>query len=272
MYEAYWQLTGQPFANTSDPRFYYPTETHQGALLKLRYAVEGKRGGALLAGSSGLGKSLLAQALLQQLPEQFAPRVNIVFPQMPPEQLVAFIAGELAGKHAPVPPTLEQSVHVINQVLARNSAAGRHAVVVIDEAQLLRNNGGFETARLLLNFEYGGQAGLTLVLIGQPALLAALERAPELDERLSVKCLLRALTLDETVSYVSFRLRAAGAKRDIFDQPALEAVHRLALGNPRRIHRLCDLALLVGYAEERRTITVEQIESVSQELVTLGQE
>lgn len=272
MYETYWQLSHQPFANTSDSRFYYPTETHQGAILKLRYAIENRRGAALLAGASGLGKTLLAQSLLQQLPEQFAPRVNIVYPQMPPDQLLAFIAGELVGKHASVSPTVQQSVHVINQALAKNAQAGRHAIVVIDEAQLLRNTAGLETVRLLLNFEYGGQTGLTILLVGQPTLLASLERAPELDERLGVKCLLRALSPEETISYVAFRLRAAGAKRDLFDQPALEAVHRLSLGNPRRINRLCDLALLIGYAEERRTISAEQIESISNELVTLAAE
>ena len=31
MYEAYWQLTAKPFENTSDTRFYYPVEAHQGA-------------------------------------------------------------------------------------------------------------------------------------------------------------------------------------------------------------------------------------------------
>jgi general secretion pathway protein A len=36
---------------------------------------------------------------------------------------------------------------------------------------------------------------------------------------------------------------------------------------PRRINRLCDLALLIGYAEEQRSIGARQIEAVGQELV-----
>lgn len=52
MYQAYWQLGGRPFENCIDPKFYYPSEVHQGALLKLRYAVESQRGAALLAGAA----------------------------------------------------------------------------------------------------------------------------------------------------------------------------------------------------------------------------
>jgi general secretion pathway protein A len=82
MYEAYWRLEHRPFENTNDPRFYYPGESHQGTLLKLRYAVENRRGGAVLAGGSGTGKTLLVQALARQLNDSCQPFVQLVFPQM----------------------------------------------------------------------------------------------------------------------------------------------------------------------------------------------
>jgi general secretion pathway protein A len=98
MYEAYWQLDAKPFECTSDARFYYPGESQQAALLKLRYAIENKREAALLAGASGLGKTLLVSALERMLPTHIRPLVHIVFPQMPSDQLVAYIAGELSGE------------------------------------------------------------------------------------------------------------------------------------------------------------------------------
>ncbi|MHB8860876.1 MAG: ExeA family protein, partial [Pirellulaceae bacterium] len=64
----------------------------------------------------------------------------------------------------------------------------------------------------------------------------------------------------------------AGAQREIFDGSALEAVHHLALGVPRRINRLCDLALLIGFAEERTCLGREQIEAVAEELVAVAAE
>jgi len=273
MYQQYWQLQSKPFETTADTGFYYPAETHQGALLKLRYAVENQRGAALLAGAAGLGKTLILQTLLRQLDEFCSPRVHMVFPQMPADQLLAYLAESLSGHaHGVETPPIEQSVRVIEDTLSDNAAAGRHAVLVIDEAQDLVECQTLETVRLLLNFEYDARASLTVVLAGQPSLLPVLDRMPGLDERLAVKCLLRRLKLEETVSYIHHRLQAAGATRDIFDNGALEAVHHLAHGVPRRVNRLCDLALLIGFAEERSQIGESQVESIAEELVAVAPE
>jgi type II secretory pathway predicted ATPase ExeA len=103
-------------------------------------------------------------------------------------------------------------------------------------------------------------------------LLPALERLPALEARLGVKCLLRPLNVEETISYVNHRMTAAGAPREIFSGEALSTVHELTGGNPRRINRLCDLALLIGYAEEQVRINAPQIEAVCNELVTVAPE
>src|SRR5688572_13712190 len=98
MYSSYWQLDAMPFECTSDARFYYPGESHQGALLKLRYAIENRREAALLVGPAGLGKTLLVSTLARQLSVSSQPLAHIVFPQMPPDQLLAYIADELTGE------------------------------------------------------------------------------------------------------------------------------------------------------------------------------
>jgi general secretion pathway protein A len=273
MYRAYWQLERRPFDDFADPAFYYPGEAHQGALLKLRYAVENGQPAALLAGAPGVGKTLLLSTLLARLPERFAPRVQLVFPQMPPEQLLAYLAAELeASPASEATATIEQSVRRIEHTLAENARAGRHTVVMIDEAHLLADVGSLELMRLLLNFAGPAGVGLTLLLVGQPAILPQLDRLPSLEERLGVKCLLRPLTCDETAGYVTHRLAAAGAQRAIFEDEALEALYHLSRGVPRRINRLADLALLIGFAEERTTIAASQIEAVSEELVTVAPE
>jgi type II secretory pathway predicted ATPase ExeA len=271
MYETYWELDAKPFEHASDVRFYYPGEAHQAALLKLRYAVESQRGAALLTGGAGLGKSLLVQTLARQLDERYAPFVRLVFPQMPPDQLLAYLAGRLTSHRADHLPIAE-SLRLIEDALRENVKAGRRAVIVIDEAQHLCESGTLETVRLLLNLETPGGPGFTLLLVGQPLLLPTLDRLPMLDERLGVKCLIRPFRRDESESYVQHRLQAAGAARPIFDDAALAAIHRLAHGSPRRINRLCDLALLIGYAEERSVIGEAQIVAVSEELTSVAPE
>ena len=272
MYEAYWQLQRRPFDPGADPAAYYPGEAHQAALLKLRYALEGHSGGALLAGPSGCGKTLLVRMLAERMPEEYSPFVHLVYPQMPTAELLAYLAAELQAPELDGGTSIDISVRRIQQLLAENAAAGRHAVVAIDEAHLLEGNRTFEALRLLLNFESEARPGLTLLLVGQPGLLPLLGRMPQLDERLGVKCLLRPFTVEETMSYVQHRLAVAGAQRSIFAPSALEAIHRLTLGMPRRINRLCDLALLIGYAEEQKVLGEAQIEAVSQELVTIAPE
>ena len=273
MYDSYWQLNAKPFDNTSDAAFYYPSEIHQGAALKLRYVIENRKSAAALTGPAGLGKTLLVQTLLGNLSEQYGPAVHIVYPQMPPDQLLAYLATEIASTSDDhLTPTIQQSVRRLEQALRENAAAGRHALLVIDEAHLLADTGELESIRLLLNFEFEGQSNLTLLLVGQPSLLPALDRSAGLEERLWVKCLMRPFSLEETVSYVSHRMHAAGGQRQVFDNGALEAIHHLAHGIPRRINRLCDLALLIGYAEQHTEICAKQIEEVSAELVTANPE
>jgi general secretion pathway protein A len=89
---------------------------------------------------------------------------------------------------------------------------------------------------------------------------------PQLTDRLAARCLLKPLSQEETLSYVNHRLNAARASRPIFDTPALEALHELSHGNPRRINRLADLALLVGFADELPAIGRSQVEAVAEEL------
>ncbi len=270
MYESYWQLRQKPFENNADPQFYYPGESHQAALLKLRYAVENRRGGALLAGASGSGKTLLASMLRTVLGESFAPFVHLVFPQMATAELLAYLADELDGSNTlSAAAGVHESVLRIERALADNTRLGRHAVLVIDEAQLLDNGHTLEALRLLMNFQPDRQPGLTLLLAGQPALLTTLARIPQLEERLGVKCLLRPFNEEETAAYVNHRLRMAGDVQPIFEPEALTALHDLTHGIARRINRLCDLALLIGFAEERGTITADQIEAVCEELVTV---
>jgi general secretion pathway protein A len=277
MYETYWQLNEKPFANTCDPRFYYTAESHQAAILKLRYAVESRCGGALLAGASGLGKTMVIEMLRGSLGDDFSPFVRLVFPQMPTADLLAYLADELDG-HGNAESReagdyrVQTSVRRIERALLANAEKGKHAVIVVDEAHLIDDPLTLETLRLLLNFESNGRSALTLLLAGQTGLLPTLSRLPSWDERLGVKCLLRPFSEEETASYVEHRLRVAGAKRTIVERDSFPALRTLTQGVARQINRLCDLALLIGFAEERPTLSASHFESVCRELVTVTPE
>ena len=271
MYLNYWQLASKPLESGADRTKFFSSETHEAALLKLRYAVENRRGAVLLAGPAGVGKTMLVQLFRNELSAAYQPQAHVVFPQMSGRDLLAYLA-ELLGAPAAASPrhTIEESVRRIELVLEQNAKAGRHAVVVVDEAHLLEDCGSLETLRLLLNFEFSGEPALTLVLVGQMNLVSAVGRLPSLEERIAVKALVRSFTVEETADYVRHRLTAAGATREIFTPDAIEALHYLGHGVARQINRLADLALLVGYADELPRLAAAQLEAVSEELVTIG--
>jgi type II secretory pathway predicted ATPase ExeA len=269
MYESYWQLDCNPFDANADEKFFFGSETHQASLLKMRYLIENRKGAGVLVGGTGSGKTFLTQILAQQLAESHGPFVHIVFPQLSAAELLAYLAVELGANPQQVGSEdggLDRTLREIERLLGEFGDQGKHPVIIIDEAHLIDDPLVFQALRLLLNFQQHNRTQFTMIFVGQRELLCELRRIQQLEERLAVKCLLRPLTEDETVSYVSCRLQAAGAAKPIFDPEAMFALFELSGGVPRRINRICDLALLVGYADESTSITSRQIEAVSEEL------
>ena len=272
MYQEYWKLSGRPFENRCDAKYYYPAETHQAALLKLHYAIENRRAAAMLCGPGGIGKSLVVNSLQRQLSDQFRPVINLVFPALDSHQLIRHIVDQIDGngEDASVARDSANDLARFERFLRANLDAKRHAVIIVDESHLLEQNGLLEPLRLLLNVaanESEGEAAWTLVLVGQPTLLSHVERYASLDERLSVKCMLNRFLPEETSAYIQHRMRESGSNAErIFDLAAMERIHLLTQGIPRRINRLCDLALMVGFAEDRSVITSDMIDSVQSDL------
>jgi general secretion pathway protein A len=265
MYESYWQLDCRPFEPCAEARFHYPCPAQHSALLKLQYVIEQRRGAALLAGEAGVGKTWLIERLLTGLDAAYAPQVHLSYLQLPCEQLVGWLADQLAGT-VEGNPLLAHHVRRIEQALRRLAEAGQHPVIVLDEAHLLRDRQTLEAIRLLMNFHDQGQPLATWILVGQTSLVPMVQKLPALEERLAVTCLLKRLSAEETAQYVLHRLAAAGAQRPIFDTAALKTVFALTGGIPRRINRLCDLALVVGYGEELALLKPEHLEAVHAEL------
>lgn len=270
MYESYWNLNSSPFENWGAESFYFPSDVHQTALLQVRYLIENRRAAVALCGDCGMGKSLIAEMLADQLSQSQSPIGRVVFPQLSGEQLLGYIADELTGEQGPPNEPPRTTLRRLGDFLAENVANDRHAVLFVDEAHLLTSSDQLETLRLLLNLQHDrhrGESAITLVLVGQTTLLTTIERFRALDDRMAAKCLLSRFTAAQTAAYVAHRLQAAGGSiEDVFSAEAIEVLHLRALGIPRRINRLADLALMVGYAEEAERIEPRHVEGVHHEL------
>lgn len=272
MYTAYWGLSRQPF-DSGGPEFFHRSDAHQAALLKLRYVLESSLGSGLLVGETGSGKSYLAAQLAHEMPARFAPFVHVVYPHFSPAEFLGYVAEALGGDAADdrsrgtVERALDRTMRRIEERLAILARNGGHPVIVIDEAHQLDDPRVLQAVLALLNLQARPDIDFSLLLVGDRSLVPRLRRFTQFDERIGVRGLLRALSRAETEDYVTFRLRVAGRTTPIFRRDAFDVLHELSGGVPRKINRLCDFALLVGYADGLKEIGPAEFEAVADELV-----
>lgn len=265
MYEKHWRLQRTPFAEDRNAESYFASSSHQCALLKLKFLVEHHRGVGLLVGQTGVGKSRLLQALLATC-EPKLPIVQIVYPLMSPIELLCYMASELGLEQQSSRSSTDEVLKSLIGGIRKLAAVGRPPVIVIDDAHAIVDRQVWQSIQLLLNFQQPQDLEFMLILSGPPELAGIIKRMPHLDDRISIPCVLTAMSDIETAGYVQHRLKAAGAAETIFTPAALRSIHELSGGLPRRINRLCDFALLVGFAEDLGLIDAEHIEGVSSEL------
>lgn len=260
MYAQHFGLSQDPFSIAPDPRYLFMSERHREALAHLLYGVAGTNranggfsgGFVLLTGDIGTGKTTICRCFLEQIPPNC--QVAYIFnPKLSVTELLQSICEEFhitLEARARNTTTIKDYIDALNIFLLQSHAGGQSSVLIIDEAQSLAPD-VLEQLRLLTNLETNERKLLQIVLIGQPELRSMLER-PELEQlaqRVIARFHLAALSSAESALYISHRLGVAGHTGALpFDAKALQQVHRLTQGVPRRINLLCGRALLGAWA------------------------
>ena len=104
--------------------------------LKLRYAVEHRKGTALVAGLHGTGKTYLTYVLERELGPERYPLSRIVFPQLSPSELLHCLANRLGAATGAADATGPGSARVLQRLEAPSAGI---AVVVAPLLGLARN-------------------------------------------------------------------------------------------------------------------------------------
>jgi general secretion pathway protein A len=259
MYLEYWGFQKYPFENVPDPEFMYYSSEHEEALVRLVYAVKRNKGAVLLTGEVGCGKTTLSRVFIQQLADSEFDIGLITNPSLVPVDFLKEALYQIGLN--PHSNSKAELLKLLNDHMLENMGKGRTTLFIIDEAQLIYQE-TFEEIRLLLNFQLNDRYLLNLVLIGQPELRDKIRAYKQLDQRIAIRYHLNPLSMEDTRSYIAFRLEKAGRKEDIFTAEALEEIYNYSEGVPRKINNICDLALLIGFSTKMEKIEIDIIKKV----------
>jgi general secretion pathway protein A len=260
MYLDYWGFKKYPFENVPDPEFMYDSQEHKEALVRLLYAVNRRKGAALLTGEIGSGKTLLSRVFIQKLPEKDFEIGLITNPLLEPLDFLKEVLYQLGLNFKTNSKT--ELMNILNTRLLENTKKSRTTLLIVDEAQLIHAD-SFEEIRLLLNFQLNDQFLMTFILIGQPELKDIIRKLKQLDQRISIRYHLNPLNIEETTKYISFRMEKAGLpNNEIFTPGAIEEIYHYSEGIPRKINNVCDLSLLITFSMKGKAVDADIVRKV----------
>ena len=265
MYLNFYGLKEKPFQLLPDPSYFFLSSKHKTALNYLEYGILNNVGFIVITGEIGSGKTTLIKKFLSQLEKKIITAV-ISNTNVESKEFLQMLLQELGIEYSKEETKADLLNH-LHHFLIEKYASRQQVVLIVDEAQNLPS-AVLEEIRMISNLQTEKEFLIQIILVGQPPLREKLLH-PSLEQflqRVSLSYHLFPLNEQETKDYIKHRLKLAGARYPIFSEEALKAVFKHSQGVPRIINTLCEAALVYGFADEKREIGAEIIETIIEEL------
>ncbi len=260
MYLDFFGFKDRPFSITPDIQYLYMSKQHEQALDTILYGIKNRLGFSMLTGEVGTGKTLLTRALLERLDDSVETSL-LVNPLLSVPELLKAINKDFGINIRYNSP--QKQIDALNTFLLKNASDGKNAVVVIDEAQNVSME-ALETIRMLTNLETNTTKLVQVLLVGQPELLKKLRshELRQLEQRITTRYHLRALSQLEMIRYINHRIFVAGGGGKVFIDPkAYKLIYRETKGYPRLINVVCDKALMAAFVQESHVINRNEVKA-----------
>ena len=283
---SYYRILGfekEPFSTSPDPEFLYLAQGHQATLTNVLIELRLRRGLSVVLGDIGTGKTTLTRKLIQALRERGDFIVHYVLdPCFESEQEFLYslvrnfsislepYTGYRQGDASHV--SVLDLKEAVEKFLYEKTVIGNKTVVlIIDEAQKL-NEVSMEMLRVILNYETNDTKLLQLALFGQLELHSKIMKYPNFMDRISFKYTLNPLSLDEARQMIQFRIKKANycSNSKLFQDDAIEMIHKISQGYPRKITMLCHRALKQLVMRQKWAVDEEIIGEIISEDMRAG--
>jgi type II secretory pathway predicted ATPase ExeA len=271
MYESHWGFHETPFRAWLDPNCFHQSPTHEEALARLHFLVDGRRRLGLLTGEPGSGKSLLLEVFARQLRHGGRPVAQASLLAVERGALLWQLAAGLGLNLDPTDTVASLWRSLVDRIAEYRYQRLETTLLLDDADQAADQAGGNDVLALvarLARHDLTPESWLTIILAGRRERIARLgEPLLDLAElRIDVEPWEQA----DTESYIEASLARAGRHEPVFDPKAVARLQELTGGVPRRVSRLADLALLAGAGRDLQQIDAEVVEAVHQELGVAG--
>jgi general secretion pathway protein A len=261
IYSQHFGLRGRPFSLVPDPDFLFWSADHKAAYAMLEYGLATLAPITVITGEIGVGKTTLIRHLLRVAPKDL--RIGLISNAHARRgALLHWVLASLGQEVGDRTPYVRRFLQ-FEALLGSEVAAGRHTVLIFDEAQNLSEQ-MLDELRCFSNLNVEGCEPVQIILAGQPELARIIGRPRMLQfaQRVSARFHLGAMPPEAVRQYIVHRLKVAGTDREVFSPAACDVVQEASGGLPRVINQICDYSLLYAFADGATDVGVDLVRQV----------
>jgi type II secretory pathway predicted ATPase ExeA len=251
----FFELRRQPFPQTLHPKEMYALPQMEAVSGMTEFAFQNSMFYAII-GAVGCGKSSALRFACDRLAQHQAMVLEVVGGIWSFTEFLRQILAALGIEFKPYQPSV--MVRLIQERLIAIQNDGKKCILIVDEAHLLRGD-VYAQLHILSQHPEAKRPLFSLMLCGQEELAEKLSypQARPLMSRIAEGFYMQPLGRDDFDGYIGHHMRLAGAKGQVFDAMALDALWQCSNGNLRSIGNHALSALQYAANTDCRMVTAE---------------
>ena len=260
-----WGASRMPFGKA--PATLHRWEAFQQAEAQLLRRLSVRAWG-IVHGPNGVGKSQLAAAVADALPDKQYRVARLTHSTLGASDLLRALGHTLEVK-----PAFRRADTVAALIRHWQQLDRIHPIILVDEAQNL-SSCALEELRLLSCIGLDPRPVFSLVLIGDQQLLPRLQMGVQyaLRHRLGFQIQLRPMTPAQSREYVEARLAEVGMRTGPFEDQALELLVQAAGGIARSLNHLAQRSMELAIARSTQRVLTADVQAAIEQLPWLTPE